>query len=223
MSGTTSPASWPPTTRRRACSARPRTTPTLAEDYLTGLARARRHLRRSSSSRRTTRRRRACRPRPTSTGLGGRHGAGEGGDRHRSAHDRHRRAPFRRRSGRGGGALCRRVRHSARDRLRHGGRGALRRAPDYVRAFDIARDAGLGITVHAGELAGGKAWPPRSTTSARRASAMACAPSRTPTWCAASPRRAWCWNAARPPTSRLSVFDSFADHPFPALRAAGCR
>ncbi len=73
---------------------------------------------------------------------------------------------------------------------------------DYVRAFEIAREAGLGITVHAGELAAGRASRPRSTTSGRRASATASAPSRTRTWSSGSPTRAWCSNAARAPTSR---------------------
>ncbi len=63
---------------------------------------------------------------------------------------------------------------------------------DYVRAFEIAREAGLGITIHA----------PHSTTSGRRGSAMACAPSRTPTWSSASPTKASCWRFAPGRTSR---------------------
>ncbi len=93
---------------------------------------------------------------------------------------------------------------------------------DYVRAFEIAREAGLGITVHAGELAG---W--RSVEAAldhirpsrighgvravenpdlvRRIAAegvvLECCPGS---------------NVA------LKIFDGFAGHPLPELRAAGC-
>jgi len=94
---------------------------------------------------------------------------------------------------------------------------------DYVRAFEIAREAGLGITVHAGELAGWESVqsaldhfrPSRighgvraieNPDLVRRIAAegvvLECCP---------------CSNVA------LKVFPSFADHPFPKLRAAGCR
>ncbi|RWE09928.1 MAG: adenosine deaminase [Mesorhizobium sp.] len=94
---------------------------------------------------------------------------------------------------------------------------------DYVRAFEIAREAGLGITVHAGEL---MSWesveaaldhirPARIGHGVRAVEnpdivrriadegvVLECCPSS---------------NVA------LKVFDSFADHPFPALQAAGCK
>ncbi|TIL74157.1 MAG: adenosine deaminase, partial [Mesorhizobium sp.] len=94
---------------------------------------------------------------------------------------------------------------------------------DYVRAFEIAREAGLGITVHAGELMG---WlsvkaaldhirparighgvraienPDLVRRIADEGVVLECCPSS---------------NIA------LKVFDSFADHPFPALLAAGCK
>ncbi|RWO61143.1 adenosine deaminase [Mesorhizobium sp.] len=94
---------------------------------------------------------------------------------------------------------------------------------DYVRAFEIAREAGLGITVHAGELMGWESVkaaldhirPARighgvraieSPDVVRRIAdegvVLECCPSS---------------NIA------LKVFDSFADHPFPALLAAGCK
>ncbi|PAQ10434.1 adenosine deaminase [Mesorhizobium temperatum] len=94
---------------------------------------------------------------------------------------------------------------------------------DYVRAFEIAREAGLGITVHAGELMGWESVeaaldhirPARighgvraieNTDLVRRIAdegvVLECCPSS---------------NIA------LKVFDSFADHPFPALQAAGCK
>ncbi|TPI70049.1 adenosine deaminase [Mesorhizobium sp. B3-1-3] len=94
---------------------------------------------------------------------------------------------------------------------------------DYVRAFEIAREAGLGITIHAGELMGWESVkaaldhirPSRighgvraieNADLVRRIAAegvvLECCPGS---------------NIA------LKVFGSFADHPFPALRAAGCK
>ncbi|RUV50314.1 adenosine deaminase, partial [Mesorhizobium sp. M5C.F.Ca.IN.020.29.1.1] len=94
---------------------------------------------------------------------------------------------------------------------------------DYVRAFEIAREAGLGITVHAGELMGWESVeaaldhirPARIGHGVRAVEnpdivrriadegvVLECCPSS---------------NVA------LKVFDSFADHPFPALQAAGCK
>ncbi|CAH2400643.1 adenosine deaminase [Mesorhizobium escarrei] len=94
---------------------------------------------------------------------------------------------------------------------------------DYVRAFEIAREAGLGITVHAGELMGWESVeaaldhirpsrighgvraienPDLIRRVADEGVVLECCPSS---------------NIA------LKVFDSFADHPFPALLAAGCK
>ncbi|MCF6100718.1 adenosine deaminase [Mesorhizobium muleiense] len=94
---------------------------------------------------------------------------------------------------------------------------------DYVRAFEIAREAGLGITVHAGELMGWESVkaaldhirparighgvraienPDLIRRIADEGVVLECCPSS---------------NIA------LRVFDSFADHPFPALQAAGCK
>ncbi|SJM34933.1 adenosine deaminase [Mesorhizobium delmotii] len=94
---------------------------------------------------------------------------------------------------------------------------------DYVRAFEIAREAGLGITVHAGELMGWESVkaaldhirparighgvraienPDLVRRIADEGVVLECCPSS---------------NVA------LKVFDSFADHPFPALQAAGCK
>ena len=94
---------------------------------------------------------------------------------------------------------------------------------DYVRAFEIAREAGLGITVHAGELMGWQSVkaaldhirparighgvraienPDLVRRIADEGVVLECCPSS---------------NIA------LKVFDSFADHPFPALQAAGCK
>ena len=96
-------------------------------------------------------------------------------------------------------------------------------AEDYVRAFEIAREAGLGITVHAGELAGWESVrdaldhlrPARighgvraveNTDLVRRIAdegvVLECCPGS---------------NLA------LGVFDGWGNHPFNRLRAAGCR
>jgi adenosine deaminase len=94
---------------------------------------------------------------------------------------------------------------------------------DYVRAFEIAREAGLGITIHAGELMGWESVaaaldhirPSRighgvraieNADLVRRIAAegivLECCPGS---------------NIA------LGVFHDFAAHPFPALKAAGCK
>ncbi|KQZ97810.1 adenosine deaminase [Mesorhizobium sp. Root157] len=94
---------------------------------------------------------------------------------------------------------------------------------DYVRAFEIAREAGLGITIHAGELMGWESVaaaldhirPSRighgvraieNADLVRRISeegvVLECCPGS---------------NIA------LSVFSDFGSHPFPALKAAGCK
>lgn len=94
---------------------------------------------------------------------------------------------------------------------------------DYVRAFEIAREAGLGITVHAGEFAGWESVaaalehinpsrighgvraienPDLVRVIAERRIVLECCPGS---------------NIA------LGVFDSFASHPLPKLREAGCK
>ena len=96
-------------------------------------------------------------------------------------------------------------------------------AEDYVRAFEIAREAGLGITVHAGELAGWESVrdaldhlrPARighgvraieNPDLVRRIAAqgvvLECCPGS---------------NVA------LGIFDGWESHPFERLRSAGCR
>ncbi|MBX3583035.1 MAG: adenosine deaminase [Rhizobiaceae bacterium] len=94
---------------------------------------------------------------------------------------------------------------------------------DFVRAFEIAREAGLGITVHAGELTGWQTVesaldeirparighgvraienPDLVKRIADEGVVLECCPGS---------------NVA------LSVFPDFASHPFPALRRAGCK
>lgn len=94
---------------------------------------------------------------------------------------------------------------------------------DFIRAFEIAREAGLGITIHAGEIAGWESVeaalehirparighgvraienPDLVRRIADQGVVLECCPSS---------------NVA------LQVFPDLASHPFPALRAAGCK
>ena len=95
---------------------------------------------------------------------------------------------------------------------------------DYVRAFEIAREAGLGITVHAGEFGG----PRKRARRARPHPPLAHRPRRARhRGCRPRPahrrRRRRCWRCAPPRTSSSRSIPSFAEHPFVKLRAAGCK
>ncbi len=94
---------------------------------------------------------------------------------------------------------------------------------DYVRAFEIAREAGLGITVHAGELAG---WESVA------AAIDFVRPSRIGHGVRAIENPDLVRRIADAgivleccPVSNieLKVFDGFANHPFARLRDAGCK
>lgn len=94
---------------------------------------------------------------------------------------------------------------------------------DFVRAFEIAREAGLGLTVHAGELTG---W---ETVAAALDHIR---PSRIGHGVRAIENRDLVRRIADEgvvleccPGSNLAlkVFDGWNTHPFPALRAAGCK
>ncbi|WP_265516024.1 adenosine deaminase [Nitratireductor luteus] len=94
---------------------------------------------------------------------------------------------------------------------------------DFARAFDIAREAGLGITVHAGEFGG-----PDSI----EAALDALRPSRIGHGVRAIEKPALVERLSAEgvvlevcPVSNvvLGVFPGFASHPFPALYAAGCK
>lgn len=94
---------------------------------------------------------------------------------------------------------------------------------DYVRAFEIAREAGLGITVHAGELAG---WESVA------AALDHLRPSRighgvraieNPDLVRRIADRGVVLEICPVSNIELGVFPSLAEHPFPALRAAGCK
>lgn len=94
---------------------------------------------------------------------------------------------------------------------------------DYVRAFELAREAGLGITVHAGELAG---WE------SVQAALDHLRPARIGHGVRAIENPVLVKRIADAgvvlevcPVSNieLGVFADFAAHPFVALRAAGCK
>ncbi|MER8952099.1 adenosine deaminase [Mesorhizobium sp. M0833] len=94
---------------------------------------------------------------------------------------------------------------------------------DYVRAFEIAREAGLGITVHAGELMG---WE------SVEAALDHIRPSRighgvraieNPDLVRRIADEGVVLECCPGSNIALKIFDSFADHPFPALKAAGCK
>lgn len=94
---------------------------------------------------------------------------------------------------------------------------------DYVRAFEIAREAGLGITVHAGELAG---WE------SVQAALDHLRPSRighgvraieNPDLVRRIAAEGIVLEVCPVSNIELKVFPSFAEHPFPALRKAGCK
>ncbi|WP_353643581.1 adenosine deaminase [Mesorhizobium sp. WSM2239] len=94
---------------------------------------------------------------------------------------------------------------------------------DYVRAFEIAREAGLGITIHAGEFGG---WE------SVQAALDHIRPSRighgvraieNPDLVKRIATEGVVLECCPGSNIALKVFASFAEHPFPALRAAGCK
>ena len=94
---------------------------------------------------------------------------------------------------------------------------------DYVRAFEIAREAGLGITVHAGELAGWESVaaaldhirPARIGHGVRAI--------ENPDLVKRIADSGVVLEVCPVSNVELKVFPSYAEHPFPALRAAGCK
>src|SRR4051794_1882263 len=94
---------------------------------------------------------------------------------------------------------------------------------DYVRAFEIAREAGLGITVHAGELAGWQSVqgaldhirPARIGHGVRAI--------ENPDLVKRIADEGVVLEVCPVSNVELKVFDGYANHPLPALRAAGCK
>ena len=94
---------------------------------------------------------------------------------------------------------------------------------DYVRAFEIAREAGLGITIHAGELTG---WE------TVQAALDHIRPSRighgvraieNPDLVRRIADEGVVLECCPGSNIALQVYETFADHPFTALHAAGCK
>lgn len=94
---------------------------------------------------------------------------------------------------------------------------------DYVRAFEIAREAGLGITIHAGELMGWESVaaaldhirPARIGHGVRAI--------ENPDLVKRIADEGVVLEICPGSNIALKVFDSFGDHPFPRLRDAGCK
>jgi adenosine deaminase len=94
---------------------------------------------------------------------------------------------------------------------------------DYVRAFDIAREAGLGITVHAGELAGWESVRDaldhiRPTRIGHGVRAI-----ENPDLVKRIADEGVVLEVCPVSNIALKVFPDYASHPFPKLRDAGCR
>lgn len=94
---------------------------------------------------------------------------------------------------------------------------------DYVRAFEIAREAGLGITVHAGELAGWESVaaaldhirPARIGHGVRAV--------ENPALVARIAAEGVVLECCPGSNVALGIFPDFAAHPFSVLKAAGCK
>nr|MBA3446291.1 adenosine deaminase [Pseudaminobacter sp.] len=94
---------------------------------------------------------------------------------------------------------------------------------DYVRAFEIAREAGLGITVHAGEFGGWESVEAaldhiRPTRIGHGVRAI-----ENPDLVKRIADEGVVLECCPGSNIALKVFGSFADHPFPQLKAAGCK
>ncbi len=94
---------------------------------------------------------------------------------------------------------------------------------DFVRAFEIAREAGLGITVHAGELTG---WQTvESALDQIRPSRIGhgVRAIENPDLVRRIADEGIVLECCPGSNVALGVFPSFAEHPLPALRNAGCK
>ena len=94
---------------------------------------------------------------------------------------------------------------------------------DYARAFDIAREAGLGITVHAGELAGWESV--RDALDHLRPSRIGhgVRAIENPDIVRRIADEGVVMEICPVSNIELKVFPNFAAHPFPRLRDSGCK
>ena len=94
---------------------------------------------------------------------------------------------------------------------------------DFAAAFDLARNAGLGITVHAGELSGWESVADALTLSNPRASAMVFARSKTPIWSSGWRMTRSCSNAVPDRIFRWASIPIFLRIPLQSLPKLACR
>jgi adenosine deaminase len=94
---------------------------------------------------------------------------------------------------------------------------------DYVRAFEIAREAGLGITVHAGELAGWQSVDAALTHIRPSRIGHGVRAIENPDLVKRIADAGVVLEVCPVSNIELKVFPDFSAHPFPALRAAGCK
>ena len=94
---------------------------------------------------------------------------------------------------------------------------------DFARAFDIAREAGLGITVHAGELAGWESVAAAMDHLRPSRIGHGVRAIENPDLVRRISEEGVVLEICPVSNIELQVFESFAQHPFPRLRDAGCR
>ena len=94
---------------------------------------------------------------------------------------------------------------------------------DFARAFDIARESGLGITVHAGELAGWESVAAAMDHLRPSRIGHGVRAIENPDLVRRISEEGIVLEICPVSNIELQVFESFAQHPFPRLRDAGCR
>ena len=94
---------------------------------------------------------------------------------------------------------------------------------DYIRAFEIAREAGLGITVHAGELAGWESVAAALDHLRPARIGHGVRVIENPDLVRRIAAEGVVLEICPVSNIELKVFGSYADHPFPKLKAAGCK
>ncbi|MDN2566204.1 adenosine deaminase [Aquibium sp. A9E412] len=97
------------------------------------------------------------------------------------------------------------------------------RMADFARAFAIAREAGLGITVHAGELAGWQSVADALDHVAPARIGHGVRAIENPDLVRRIAAEGAVLECCPGSNVALSIYPDFAAHPFPALREAGCR
>lgn len=94
---------------------------------------------------------------------------------------------------------------------------------DYQRAFEIAREAGLGLTVHAGELLGWESVAAKLDHIRPARLGHGVRATENPDLVRRIAAEGVVLECCPGSNIALSLYSGFAAHPFPALRAAGCK